>query len=277
LDPVLDFGFGDAHLLSGTRRGALHLWDLASGALLKYVCGWGKPASNRLSPTMLTLCYPVTNTHSSVRTAHQGQVTCVLSLSSSSSSSFSSPSASAGPSVFATGGQDGRVKIWDTRITPTTPITNNGAVTAMACAHRVECHADAARGTTAAVGCLVAAGPYLCSGGADGRVCVLEPRAGCRVVHVFDHHRNHRGGAPVYALRAVEGRGGGGGSSSSSSSSVLFSGGGDGMLLCYDLAGMALCYGVHANRGAVRCIAVSRELGTVVASGDDGKALVYRY
>lgn len=35
LDPVLDFAFGSAHLLSGTRSGALHLWDLATGARLR--------------------------------------------------------------------------------------------------------------------------------------------------------------------------------------------------------------------------------------------------
>jgi hypothetical protein len=71
----------------------------------------------------------------------------------------------------------------------------------------------------------------------------------------------------VYALRALETGG----------SVVLFSGGGDGMLLCHDLGAMALCYGLHANRGAVRCLAVSKELGAVIAAGDDGKALVYRY
>lgn len=175
---------------------------------------------------------------SSARSAHQGQFTCVLSSSASGSSS--------GSAVFVTGGQDGRVKVWDTR------------AGALACIHQVECHASTARGTTAAVACLEEAGALLCSGGADGRVCVLEPRAGYQPVHVCDHHR-----APVCALKA-EGH-------------VLFSGGGDGMLLCHDLTTMALCYGLHANRGAVRCLAVSKEVGSVVAAGDDGKAIVYSY
>lgn len=34
LDPVVDFAFGSAHLLSGARSGTLRLWDLASAALL---------------------------------------------------------------------------------------------------------------------------------------------------------------------------------------------------------------------------------------------------
>lgn len=175
---------------------------------------------------------------SSARAAHRGQVTCVLSSSASGSSS--------GAAVFVTGGQDGQVKVWDTR------------ANTLASVHQVECHASAARGTTAAVACLEDAGAFLCSGGADGRLCVLEPRAGYQPVHVFDHHR-----APMCALKA-EGQ-------------VLFSGGGDGMLLCHDLKAMALCYGLHANRGAVRCLAVSKELGSVVAAGDDGKAIVYSY
>lgn len=49
------------------------------------------------------------------------------------------------------------------------------------------------------------------------------------------------------------------------------------MLLAYDLGGRALCYGLHANQGAVRCLAVSEEQDAVVAAGDDGKALLYRF
>lgn len=217
LDPVVGFAFDSMHLLSGTRNGSLHLWDLASATLL-----------------------------SSARAAHhQGQqVTCVLAL----------PQAEGGSHVFITGGQDGRVNIWDTRVNSlSAPATST-------------CHADAARGTTAAVGCLEATENFLFSGGADGKVCVLDPRAGFGVVQVFSHHGSGHGGgggaAPVCALKAA-GR------------SVLFSGGGDGMVLAYDLHGMALCYGLHANQGAVRCLAASEEL--MVAAGDDGKALVYKF
>lgn len=214
LDPIVGFAFDSTHLLSGTRHGSLHLWDLAYATLL-----------------------------SSARAAHhQGQqVTCVLALP---------PGIITGGDghMFATGGQDGRVNIFDTR--------------AAACVQRIACHTDAARGTTAAVGCLEAVGPYLCSGGADGRVCVMDARAGFGLVKGFDHHGGAGGAAPVCALKAA-GR------------SALFSGEGDGMVLAYDLRAMALCYGLHANRGGVRCLAASEE--AVVAAGDDGKAVVYSY
>lgn len=225
LDPVVAFAFGSAHLLSGTRSGSLHLWDLASATLL-----------------------------GTARAAHHPgqQVTCVLALPPDIATG------GGGDHVFATGGQDGRVNIWDTRA--------NALSGSAACVQRVACHAhaDAAGGgRTAAVGCLAVVGPFLCSGGAEGRVCVLDPRAGFGVVKAFHHHGGGSGvTSPVYALKAAD-------------RSVLFSGGGDGMVLAYDVRGLALCYGLHANRGAVRCLAASEEV--VVAAGDDGKALVYSF
>ena len=48
-----------------------------------------------------------------------------------------------------------------------------------------------------------------------------------------------------------------------------------GKMLFHDCASGRALYGLGANKHAVRCIAAAR--GAVLAAGDDGSAIVYRY
>lgn len=142
--------------------------------------------------------------------------------------------------VFLSGGQDGALRVWDSR--------------AESCVHRVECHASAEAGT-GAVSCIETSGPLVVTGGADKRVCVMDARRGFDVLHRFTEHADF-----VYSLHLAPG-------------DVAFSGGGNGMMLCHDLIAGRLLYGLGANQGAVRCIGTSGE--HLVVAGDDGKCLIF--
>jgi hypothetical protein len=56
---------------------------------------------------------------------------------------------------------------------------------------------------------------------------------------------------------------------------VCFSGAGDGMLLVHSLVDGSVKYGLGANRAAVRCIGLASD--ALLASGDDGKVLIYNF
>ena len=56
---------------------------------------------------------------------------------------------------------------------------------------------------------------------------------------------------------------------------LIFSGGGNGWLLAHDMDTGKCLYGLGANEHAVRCIGTTPT--KLVASGDDGKALVYDF
>jgi F-box/WD-40 domain protein 7 len=59
---------------------------------------------------------------------------------------------------------------------------------------------------------------------------------------------------------------------------VALSGAGDGLMIAHDVSTGKTLWGVGANTAAVRCIVpVLPEMGrqTLVAAGDDGKALIY--
>jgi hypothetical protein len=56
---------------------------------------------------------------------------------------------------------------------------------------------------------------------------------------------------------------------------VVFTGGGNGWLLSHDMETGKCLYGLGANEHAVRCIGTTSS--KLVASGDDGKALVYSF
>lgn len=173
-----------------------------------------------------------------VRAAHRGPVTCLTRWSAS---------------IMVTGGQDGVVKVWDTR-------RGMPLVTQAVC-----CHVNPVQGTASAVSCLEKTGGLLATGGADKRVCLLDPRRNFQTLHVFDHHQ-----APIYTLRYAI----------SAESPVLFSGAGDGTVHCVNLLSNAMLYGLHPTRGPVRALATTTHLQAdkkLVAAGEDGKVVIFRF
>jgi F-box/WD-40 domain protein 7 len=170
--------------------------------------------------------------------AHKGHVTVVSTWPPASSSSSSSDS-----TLFLSGGQDGLLRVWDTRCET--------------CVHKVECHTSARSGT-GAVSCVEVTDSLVITAGADKRICVLEPRNGFGMLHQLEEHADF-----IYSLHAPPAGG------------VVFSGAGNGMVLCHSLVEGRALYGMGANQGAVRCLATQGE--HMVAAGDDGKCLMYDY
>ncbi|CAN0081538.1 unnamed protein product, partial [Discosporangium mesarthrocarpum] len=135
--PCMEFAWAGDYLLTGHRDGHLGLWDLRVGQLA------AGGSEVRSSPR------------------HSGHVTVVRHLTD--------PPGGARPgSLFATGGQDGWVRIWDAR----KGLLEGGAVLEVG-AHRRE-------GGVGAVGGLmeVGGGGRLATFGADRSVCILQMRGG---------------------------------------------------------------------------------------------------
>ena len=84
--PVLGLSWANGTLVSGDRNGVCVFWDLAAG---------GKPVR-------------------SVQ-AHRGHCTVVQAFCSENKCKGTLETSSTGPAVFLTGGQDGYVKVWDSR------------------------------------------------------------------------------------------------------------------------------------------------------------------
>jgi WD40 repeat protein len=145
--------------------------------------------------------------------------------------------------LFATGAQDGHVRVWDLRArkaVANTPVhtTQEGA------------------GAVGDLGVCTATSPFdVVSAGADQAVCVLDSRKGFTLRSRLEHHHDF-----IYAL-CVAGR-------------IALSGSGDGILLAHDVVRGEPLWALGANEAAVRCIECAGS--TIVASGDDGKAMVYR-
>ncbi len=256
----------DSHMaFSGGYDGKIKLWNLAKKRALTFVAGGagGKDDAAKesapigsLDPVM-DFCFDTekeqlvsgtrkgtcnvwdlktANHVGALNAAHKGPVTCVLRWSAS---------------VIVTGGQDGVVKIHDTR--RGMPL----------CAHAVVCHSSAAHKTTGAVACLEKVGGLLATGGGDNRVCVLDPRVNFQSVMAFEYHRDAVSSLR-YALAAE--------------SPVLFSGAGDGMVHCYNLLSGTLLYGLHVNQGTVRALVTTTGADKkLLVAGDDGKALMYTF
>jgi WD40 repeat protein len=173
-----------------------------------------------------------------LKAAHRGPVSCMMRLSAA---------------IIVTGGQDGTVKILDTR--RGMPLV----------AHKVNCHVDPTQGTTGAVSCLEKAGGLLATGGADNRVCLLDPRMNFQPLHVFSHHH-----APVFSLKYAL----------ATESPVLFTGAADGVLHCVNLLSRQVLYRLQPSQGAVRAIASTTHLQEnkkLVAACEDGKAVVFSF
>ena len=145
--------------------------------------------------------------------------------------------------LFATGAQDGHVRVWDLR--------------ARRAVANVAVHVtEAGAGAVGDIGVCTATSPFdVVTSGADQRVCVLDSRRGFSVRWSMDEHRDY-----VYSL-AVGGR-------------IALSGAGDGTLLAHDVVAGRPLWALGANEAAVRCIECDGD--TVVASGDDGNAIVYK-
>lgn len=277
--PCMGFAWSGGRAMTGHRDGRVGIFDIETGAIVNGGCKGG---------------------------AHRGHVTAIKALGNNvEGGAAAAGGGGSGPdcSCFVTGGQDGFVRIWDSRAgeveTGGERRREGGDGPAMVM------EAPAHRGPigVGAVGDVIVAGTRgnrLVSFGADKRVCVLEMRGGrgggggaawmgnvdssssssrarrpdagtsstFAIEHVFDDHRDF-----IYCMDFVPAgsRGGGGGGDG-----ILITGGGDGMLLAHDLASMRLLYGLGCcSAGAVRC-AVAGENRLTVA-GDDGNAMLYAF
>lgn len=204
--PILDASvvLGDQALVCGDRDGSVYVVDLAAAKVVQKL-------SN----------------------AHRGHTTSVRASSHVQD-----------PSTFYSGGQDGVVKVWDSR--------QRGAAL-----ETLTLHVDAASGKCGAVGflCEPQDDPnVLVTGGADGSIKVLDKRASYRVVYDFTEHLDF-----IYALH-IQGQ-------------LCLSGAGNGMLHVHDWKRGTLLYGLGANQAAVRAIGATAS--QLVAAGDDGGVVVY--
>lgn len=271
--PCMEFAWSGGLAMTGHRDGRVGIFDLETGAIVNGGCKGG---------------------------AHRGHVTAVKALGDMEDGAGGAGAAGvrSGPDCrcFVTGGQDGFVRIWDSRAGE---IETGGERRQEGCGGpAVVLEAPAHRGPVGvgAVGDVIVAGARgnrLVSFGADKRVCVLEVRGGrsggdasltrsadgssssrkrhpsagkstLAIEHVFDDHRDF-----IYCMDFIPAGSGGG-------EGILITGGGDGMLLAHDLDSMRLLYGLGCcSAGAVRC-AVAGESRLTVA-GDDGNAMLYSF
>ncbi|KAG7381312.1 hypothetical protein PHYPSEUDO_006198 [Phytophthora pseudosyringae] len=204
--PILDVAllFGGQRAVCGDRDGGVQLIDLqASKVLCKHA------------------------------NAHRGHATSVLGSQSEESADC----------CFFSGGQDGAVKVWDSR--------RKEAMFSL------ELHIDPRSGKAGAVGFLrePADDPnVLITAGADGVINVLDKRQSYGVLHSFTEHLDF-----IYSLHLR--------------SQLCFSGAGNGMLHVHNWKTGKLLYGLGANQAAVRAIAASGN--QLVAAGDDGGVIMY--
>ncbi|KAG2433008.1 hypothetical protein HXX76_008735 [Chlamydomonas incerta] len=144
---------------------------------------------------------------------------------------------------FVTGGQDGVVRVWDPR-----------SKTNVA---EVQLHVN--EQGHGAVGDIIAGGPaaggMVVTAGADGTVRTLDPRLGfalCGTVRLTNF---------PYSMTAAGG--------------LAVVGCGDGSIHFIDIQSARTLYALGANRAAVRCLEATHD--RLLASGDDGKAVLYSF
>ncbi|KAG7394202.1 hypothetical protein PHYBOEH_005541 [Phytophthora boehmeriae] len=207
--PILDVSLlpgSQPSAVCGDRDGGVHLIDLEASKVLR------KHAN-----------------------AHRGHATSVLGSQNGAEDSVGC--------CYFSGGQDGAVKVWDTRQKSAT--------------HSLELHIDPRSSKAGAVGFLREPSQdpnVLITAGADGVINVLDKRQSYGVLHSFTEHMDF-----IYSLH-VRGQ-------------LCFSGAGNGMLHVHDWRNGKLLYGLGANKAAVRAVATSAT--QLVAAGDDGGAIVY--
>lgn len=240
---------------SGDRDGVVRVWALSPAP--------PSPASGGVHPGQWAAhCV-------GVLAAHAGHVTAVAWVRMPGGDGAA---AAAAPWRLLTGGQDGTVRVWchsptagwamEAAIPAHATPAGVGAVGEMV----VACDGDAAD-----------APPLVVTAGADGAVCVLDPAAGFSVRHRLETHTCSGGGA---GAGAGSGGGSGGGSflyALAAHGRLVLSGDGRGQLVCHDAPTGEPLWALGANAAAVRVIAVAGGGASLVAAGDDGKALVYRF
>lgn len=197
--------------------------------------------------------------------AHQGHVTAVSWGCSFHPGAAEDPEMS---EVYLTGGQDGVVRVWDAR-------------SRAGCQGELDLHTnEKGRGAVGFIQPCPATGQVrwvpsgldrdgqggehrstalfvrqVVTAGADGTVCVVDPRSGFETVS-----RTKLTDFP-YELKVA--------------GSLALAGCGDGSLHVIDTKTGATQYALGANRAAVRYIAASE--GKLVAAGDDGTAILYDF
>ncbi|POM68304.1 Hypothetical protein PHPALM_15554 [Phytophthora palmivora] len=167
--------------------------------------------------------------------AHRGHTTSVLGSQNKDADSTGF--------CFFSGGQDGAVKVWDSR--------QKGATFSL------DIHIDPRSGKAGAVGFLREPANdrnVLITGGADGVINVLDKRQSYGVMYSFTEHLDF-----IYSMHV--------------SNQLCFSGAGNGMLHVHDWKTGKLLYGLGANQAAVRAIVTSAN--HLVAAGDDGSVIMY--
>jgi WD40 repeat protein len=225
------------YVVTGDRSGHVALWDLEGGTC------------SRLD-----------------RGAHAGHVTAAAwPLSSTPAGDYHSDDDSIpnGPLVYYTGGQDGRLKVWDAR--------------AAAPQADLPLHVTAqGRGAVGFIQPLPCAEHLLATAGADGSVHVLDMRAvGTGEGEATGVVKTARMTDFPYELKAV--------------GPYVLVGCGDGSIHVIDAtapdesggwddgrgSGGAALYALGATRAAVRYMAAGER--TLLAAGDDGTAILYRF
>ena len=99
--------------------------------------------------------------------------------------------------------------------------------------------------------------PLLVSTGADGRLLILEPRAGYRPLHEIGSLTQDF----LYSLLVLD--------------SVAFVGDGRGQVTCIDLQEGQPRYTLSAGENAIRCLGASAS--NLICAGDDGNAVIFDF
>ncbi len=149
--------------------------------------------------------------------------------------------------LTVTGAQDGHVRLWDVRAK---------AQVANVEVHVTDQGAGAVSDMAATASTATGGVSYLVTSGADKCINVLDPRAGWAPLHTMTEHKDF-----IYTLKVAGG--------------LCFTGAGDGLLIAHDVQSGEPLWGLGANAAAVRGIGVTPD--RLIATGDDGNALVYQF
>merc|ERR1712085_958 len=161
---------------------------------------------------------------------HKGHITAMLAV----------PDGDGAPTVL-TGAQDGQVRVWDLR-------SRNNTFT-------MSCHPG---GAVNDLGVTVNRdNPLVVSTGADGRLLVLEPRAGYRPLHEVTELTEDF----LYSLLVLDG--------------IAFVGDGRGKVTCIDLNSGQKKYQLDAGQNGIRCLGATSS--SLICAGDDGNAVIFDF